>query len=85
MNRMGIIVKQDDRRSELQKRIAADLADKAKKKNDPPADLPDGVDDSAYMEGTSQTGRFAWIWVIVIGVIVVGSVAYLFIASGNQG
>lgn len=82
---MGIIVNQDDRRSELQKRIAAELTEKAKKKNQPAAELPDGIDDSAYMEGTSITGRFAWVWILLIGAVVVGAVIYMLLASGNQG
>lgn len=82
---MGIIVNQDDRRTELQKRIAAELTEKAKKKSDPLADMPDGVDDSAYMEGTSTTSRFAWVWILLIGLIVVGAVTYMFVASGNKG
>ena len=82
---MGIIVNQDDRRTELQKRIAAELTEKAKKKSDPLADMPDGVDDSAYMEGTSTTSRFAWVWILLIGLIVIGAVIYMFVASGNKG
>lgn len=82
---MGIIVNQDDRRSELQKRIAAELAEKAKKKNTQISDMPDGVDDSAYMEGTSTTGRFAWAWILFIVAVVVGAVVYMFVVSGNQG
>lgn len=82
---MGIIVKQDDRRTELQKRIAAELADKAKKKGDPLADRPDGIDDSAYMENTTTTSRIAWVWILLIGAIVVGAVVYLLVSSGNKG
>ncbi|USN96994.1 MAG: hypothetical protein H6797_02270 [Candidatus Nomurabacteria bacterium] len=81
---MGIIVNQDDRRTELQKRIAADLTDKAKKKSEPQGDMPDGVDDSAYMEGTSSTSRFAGVWILLIAVIIVAAVIYLLVSSGNH-
>lgn len=80
---MGIIYNQDSNRSDLQKRISQELSDKAKKKNLDPADkLPDGVDDSAYIEGTKQTTSLAWVWVLIV-VIVVAVMIWYFIASGK--
>jgi hypothetical protein len=80
---MGIIVNQQENRTELQKKIAAELAEKAKKKNDPSGDLPDGVDDSAYIEGTRQTTSTAWVWILVAAIIVVATIVY-FVISSNQ-
>lgn len=80
---MAIIVNRNENRSELQKRIAKELTDKAKKKNAEPADMPDGVEDSAYVKDTKQTGGLAWLWTIlaVAGVI---ALVYYFIVSSNQ-
>lgn len=81
---MGIIVNQEDNRTELQKRIATELSEKAKKKHEPKGDRPDGVDDSAYIQGTTQTTRMAWIWILLIAIVVVVTV-FFFLTSGNQG
>jgi hypothetical protein len=80
---MGIIVNQQDNRTELQKRIAAELSEKAKKKHDPKGDLVDGVEDSAYIEGTKVTTSLAWVWAVVFLLAVV-AVVFLFITSSNQ-
>lgn len=64
---MGLFIRQDDNRSELQRRVAAELSEKARKRaeleNQP---QPDGVKDSAYIKDTQGTSKYAWIWVILI-------------------
>lgn len=80
---MGIIVNQQDNRSELQKRIATELADKAKKKKASEAELPDGVEDSRYIEGTKTTTSLAWVWAVITVIGIVALIWY-FIASGNN-
>ncbi len=80
---MGIILKQTENRSELQKRIALDLAEKAKKKNPDPADRVDGVEDSAFVKGTKNTTSLAWVWVLIV-IVSVGALIGFVIASGNQ-
>jgi len=49
----------------LQKRIAQELDDKAKKKAKIEGERVDGVDDSAFIEGSKQTTSLAWIWAII--------------------
>ncbi len=80
---MGILYNQQDGRTELQKRVAQELTDKAKKKTSEPGELPDGVDDSAYLEGTKKTTSLAWAWVL-IAIVAVAILIWFFIASGNQ-
>lgn len=80
---MGIIVNQQDNRTELQKRIAAELTDKNKKKKAAESELPDGVEDSRYIEGTKQTTSLAWVWLLIFAAAVVALV-WFFIASGNK-
>lgn len=80
---MGIIYNQESNRSDLQKRLAQELSEKAKKKNLDPADkLPDGVDDSAYMQNTKRTTSLAWVWLLIV-VVVVAVMIWFFVTSGN--
>jgi len=76
---MGLFIRQNDERSELQQRIAAELQQKAKQSSQL-ADRPDGVDDSQYIKGTKTTTSLAWVWV-VIGVIFVGIIIWLTVLS----
>ena len=75
---MGMFLNQNEERTELQQRIAADLRAKAEAKSKIESDRPDGVDDSAYIEGTKQTTSLAWVWLLlffaVIGI-------FIFVAS----
>lgn len=73
---------QQNERTELQKRIAAELAEKAKKKaEEPKGDRPDGVDDSAYLEKTKKTTSLAWVWML-IAVAFVAILIWLVVISG---
>ena len=78
---MALFVNQKDERTELQKRIAAELAEKAKKKSlEADAERPDGVADSAYLEGTKRTTSLAWAWILII-VVAVAILIWLVVAS----
>lgn len=70
---------QDSNRTELQKRLAAELADKAKKKAEL-ADLPPAkdLDDSHYLKDTKQTTSLAWLWILVIAAFL-AAIVYLLI------
>jgi hypothetical protein len=84
---MGIIYNQENNRSDLQKRLAQELSEKAKKKTtNPDGKLPDGVDDSAYIEGTKKTTSLAWVWLVIFIAIIVASVWYFvaLILPGND-
>lgn len=78
---MALFVNQQNERTELQKRIAAELAEKAKKKSlESDNERPDGVNDSAYLEKTKTTTSLAWAWVlIVIAAVVI--LVWLVVAS----
>lgn len=62
---MALFLKQDDQRSELQKRIAAELNRKAGEKHKI-TKSPDGVDDSQFVKNTASMNKAAWIWVSII-------------------
>ncbi len=59
---MGIMLEQNER-TELQEQIAADLRRRAGENTRADADL---AADSAYLEGSKQTGRFAWVWIVLV-------------------
>lgn len=68
---MARYIKQDETRSELQQRIAADLRAKAAAKSKQEGDVSesaqtvDGVDDSAYIQGTKSTTTLAPVWALI--------------------
>lgn len=62
---MGIIVtKDEDKNNDLNRRITADLRERAKV-TERQAD-PDLVDDSDYVKDFSKTSHFGWFWIILI-------------------
>ena len=71
---MGLFVNQQDQRSELQERIAAELREKAKASSLQEKATIDGVDDIRYLEGTKQTTTLAWAWILIaiMAAVVVG-------------
>lgn len=69
---MGRYIEQNESRSELQQRIAADLrakaAAKAKDEGGPAGSdhkSPDGVEDAAYLKGTKATTTLAPAWLLI--------------------
>lgn len=76
---MALYVRQNENRSKLQERLAAELQEKARSREETP-DRPDGVDDSRYMEGTKQTTSLAWLWVVVV-LFVIGGTVFLIVSS----
>lgn len=78
---MALYMKQNDNRSELQQRIAAELQEKAKKKA-LETERPDGITDSAYIHKTKQTSSLAGVWV-ALGLISVGLIIWFIIATAS--
>lgn len=69
---MGLFVRQDEERSELQKRIATELQEKARARAEAENQLDD-IEKMRYLDGTKRTTSLAWVWVL----IVIASVAVL--------
>ena len=67
---MALFIRQNDNRSQLQERLAAELQERAKQKAQK-ADLPDGVEDSAYIKDTKSTTSLAWVWILVVLAIII--------------
>jgi hypothetical protein len=76
---MALFVNQNDQRTELQKKIAAELQAKVIDRSRL-ADRPDGVDDSQYIEGMKKTTNLAWAWAIII-IAILGIIVWLTVLS----
>ena len=79
---MSLYVKQSDTRSQLQEKLAAELQEKARAKAKE-AELPDGVEDSAYIEGTKKTTTLALVW-LLIAIAAAGVVIGLLVVAASK-
>ena len=62
---MGIIVsKNNEENSKLNERIAADLRERASKTT--LGEDPDLAEDSDYVKDLKKTGRYSWIWIVLV-------------------
>lgn len=77
---MALFIRQDDERSQLQKQVAAELQRKARENSLKAAERPDGVDDSQYIKGLKKTSSQAWIWIVIL-VIIIGFIIWLTVIS----
>ena len=80
---MALYVRQDEERSELQQRIAADLREKQKKNS-----LDEGErsefngEDAVFLEGTKPTTGLAFVWLLVFIAIMIAIGLFLAFAKG---
>lgn len=69
---MGMFINQQESRSELQERIAAELKAKAEQKSkleSAPKDR-DEIEDSAYVQGYKRTTTLAPVWLLIFFAVV---------------
>lgn len=65
---MALFIRQDEERSELQKRLATELQEKARKSTEEKNRQVDGVEDSSYIEGLKKPGRYsALVAILIVG------------------
>jgi LPXTG-motif cell wall-anchored protein len=66
---MGVIVhKETEKKSDLNDRIAADLRTRAKMEE---MDDPDYVEDADYVKDLKKTGKFTWVWFVLVGLALI--------------
>lgn len=75
---MSLFISQDENRTELQKRLNTELQARAKTRV--LMDDPDGVEDSAYLNGTKKTTTLSWAWIVIV-IAVIGIAAWLMALS----
>lgn len=73
---MGIMVSKDETNSDLDRRLSADLRTRAQKSAHKD---PDYVNDAVYIEGTKKTGKFTWVWWVLIVLAAVSLLCIIFI------
>lgn len=78
---MALFVRQDQERSELQQRLAAELRAKAKARAESDSELPDGVEDSNYLKDTKRTTSLAWVWIIIVLLVIFGALFFFITAN----
>lgn len=72
---MGVMVtKDEDDNAELTERIQADLREKVQKTQKADGEDPDFIADSEYFEQFEKTGRFSWVWFILVALALVSLV-----------
>lgn len=78
---MGVIVnKENTQNNDLERRISADLRAKALAEA-PDGEVTDFETDSEYIRDTKKTGRFAWVWAILIILAIISLVIIIMPAS----
>ena len=74
---MAIIVsKDDDKNNPLNARINADLREKMAE-TAKISDDPDLVEDSEYTKDLKKTGKFGWVWIVLIVLALISLVIIL--------
>ena len=63
---MGIIVNKESKNDELSRRIQADLRTKMAGTGVIDGETPDLVDESEYVKDFKKTGRFGWVWIVLV-------------------
>lgn len=78
---MGIVVNKEDNKNEnLERRIATDLRAKAVETS-PEGEITDFENDSEYIRDTKKTGRFSWIWIVLVVLAIISLVIIFMPAS----
>lgn len=72
---MGLFIRQDEERTELQQRIATELQERAKARAEADNQFDD-IEKSQYLQGTKRTTSLAWVWAIIV-VLTVGVLIYV--------
>lgn len=62
---MGLYVKQDQGKTELQQRLDAELRAKAAAKLKQEQSPEQSIDDAEYLKNTKKTTSLAWAWLLI--------------------
>lgn len=73
---MGVIVNKNNKQDELSRRIDADLRERALRASGMvEEETPDFADDSEYIKDFKKTSRFGWVWIILIILAIIATIA----------
>lgn len=79
---MALFVQRNEERSALQERLEAELQEKARQRTEL-TDKPQDIEDMEYLKGTKRTTGLAWVWGLVV-VMVLGALVVLMLRAGGQ-
>lgn len=79
---MALFIRQNEERSELQQRLAAELQEKARTRAKSENELDD-IEKSNYLQGTKRTTSLAWVWLLVVGMAVAAIILIMMRANGQ--
>lgn len=79
---MALFIRQNEERSQLQERLAAELQEKARKRAETDNQLDD-IEKSNYLKGTKRTTSLAWVWMIIVGLAIAVLVMVMMRANGQ--
>jgi len=76
---MAVIVNKENNNDELSRRINADLRTKmAEGTGVIDGETPDLVDESEYVKDFKKTGKFGWVWIVLIVLAVLSLISIVF-------
>lgn len=81
---MSLFLRQDQERSQLQRRIATELQAKARQQATD-AEQPDGVEDSAFVADTHRSSRRLGLWLTLAAIVIGGVIWTVVVASTSSG
>lgn len=79
---MALFVNQNDKRTELQERVAAELRAKNAERAKIEGEKMDGVDDQSYLKDMKTTTGLAWVWVAILVFIVAATIFFIVQMNG---
>ena len=71
---MGVIVSKDQDRTKLQERITANLRNRVQGEQQGKNKNVDLAEDSAYMKNLKKTGRFSWVWIVLVVLAIISMI-----------
>ncbi|MBQ6510384.1 hypothetical protein IJI94_00205 [Candidatus Saccharibacteria bacterium] len=74
---MGILVSKDEDNSILQERINVDLRERVQRQSGEDDNEKDFAEDSEYVKQLQKTGRFSWVWFVLI-ILAIASLIFIF-------
>lgn len=78
---MGLFIQQNDNRSELQQRLAAELREKARLRANGAEPL-DQTKKSNYLKNTETAGERGWFWLAILLVaLIAGVIVYFYMVT----
>lgn len=81
LEQMALFIRQNEDRSKLQERLAAELQERAKTRAQL-NDAPDGVEDSEFIKDLKPTTSLAWVWILLV---IVGIAVAIWLVALNMG